>query len=143
MLPADVVVVVGAGVGAIVVPVVGAVVAPEVGAVVGAVVGTTMSVGGTGVAGGATGVDAPVVGPTVESVVPMVGDGGCVVESSVGPSAGSEDCAAPGVGWTVSPAASTGGAVGRWSGRVTASGSGISGVSRRGPSSRLLTMRMM
>jgi hypothetical protein len=119
--------------------------------VVGAVVGTTVSGGGTGVAGGTIVAVAPVVGtvvgadvgPPVGAVVPVVDDG-WVEEPLVGPPV----APSPGVpeespvGRTVSAAASAGGAVVRCWGFVTASGSGISGVSRRGPPSRLLLIRI-
>jgi hypothetical protein len=123
-----------------------------VGTVVGAVVvGTTVSGGGTGVAGGTIVADTPVVGtvvgtdvgPPVGAVVPVVDDGS-VEEPLVGPPV----APSPGVaeespvGRTVSAAASAGGAVVRCWGFVTASGSGISGVSRRGPPSRLLLIRI-
>jgi hypothetical protein len=120
--------------------------------VVGAVVaGTTVRGGGTGVTGGTTVVDVPVVGtvvgtdvgPPVGAVVPVVEDG-CVELPSVGPAVAPPPGVPeePPVGRTVSAAASAGGAVVRCWGFVTASGSGINGVSRRGPPSRLLLIRI-
>ncbi|TDO57435.1 hypothetical protein EV651_111161 [Kribbella sp. VKM Ac-2571] len=128
-----VVVVVGAGVG---VAVVGEFVRPGgvAVAVVGAVVGTTVG-GGTGVTGGT--VVGTVVGPEVGTPVGVV-DGVCGVEVSLGPSPGVLGVF-PVVGRTVSIAISAGGAVGRCLG-LAASGSGMSGVSIRGPPRRLLTM---
>lgn len=141
LLPCVVVVVV---VGTVVVVVV--VVGPVV-----VVVGTTVSGGGTGVTGGTIVVDPPVVGtvvgadvgPPVGAVVPVV-DVGSVEEPLVGPPVDPSPGVAeePPVGWAVSAATSAGGAVGRCSGFVTASGSGISGVSRRGPPMRLLLIRI-
>jgi hypothetical protein len=143
LLPCVVVVVVVA-VGVVVV---GAVV---VVVVVGAVVGATVR-DGTGVTGGTSVVDTPGVGtavgaelgPAVGAVVPVVDDGS-VEDPSVGPLV----CSSVGVpeeypvGRTVSAAASAGGCVVRCCGFVTASGSGINGVSRRGPPSRLLLIKI-
>lgn len=125
-----VVVVVAVGVG---VAVVGEFVRPGgvVAVVVGAVVGTTVG-GGTGVTGGM--LVGTVVGPDVGTSVGVV-DGVCAVE--FGPSPGVLDVF---VGRAVSMAISAGGAVGRCLG-LAASGSGMSGVSIRGPPRRLLAMR--
>ena len=100
--------------------------------VVGAVVGTTVG-GGTGVTGGM--LVGTVVGPEVGAPVGVV-DGVSDVERSVGPSPGVPEVF---VGRAVSIAISAGGAVGRCLG-LAASGSGMSGVSIRGPPSRLLAM---
>lgn len=131
-----VVVVVAVGVG---VAVVGEFVRPGgvVVVVVGAVDGTTVG-GGTGVMGGMP--VGTVVGPEVGTPVGVV-DGVCGVELSLGPSSGVPEVS-PVVGRTVSMAISAGGAVGRCL-VLAASGSGMSGVSTRGPPRRLLTMRMM
>lgn len=118
--------------------------------VVGAVVGATVR-DGTGVTGGTSVVDTPGVGtavgaelgPAVGAVVPVVDDGS-VEEPSVGPLVASSVGVpeeSP-VGRTVSAAASAGGWVVRCWGLVTASGSGINGVSRRGPPSRLLLIKI-
>lgn len=124
MLPC-VVVVVAVGVGVVV----GEFVRPGgvVVVVVGAVVGTTVG-GGTGVIGGT------LVGTIVGLEVgpPLVED--CGVE--LGSSSGVPEVS---VGRGVSIAISAGGAVGRCLG-LAASGSGMSGVSIRGPPSRLLAM---
>jgi hypothetical protein len=126
-----VVVVVAVGVG---VAVVGEFVRPGgvVVVVVGAVVGTTVG-GGTGVIGGM--LVGTVVGPEV-GVPEGVVDG--VSGVVVGPS---PDVPELFVGRGVSIAISAGGTVGACLG-LAASGSGMSGVSIRGPPSRLLTMRM-
>jgi hypothetical protein len=115
------------------------------------VVGATVRGGGTGVTGGTIVVGTPGVGtavgadvgPAVGAVVPVVDDGS-VEDPSVGPLV----CSSIGVpeespvGRTVSAAASAGGCVVRCCGFVTASGSGINGVSRRGPPSRLLLIKI-
>lgn len=140
-LPCVVVVVVAVGVG-VRVPVVGA----PVGAMVGELVrpGAVVVVVGTAVGavlGGGTGVPVgTIVGGAEVGAVVLV-DGGGVDE----PSDGVLDCSdgsSPGVvevGFGVSSAASTCVLPG-WC--LTAAGAGISGVSRRGPPSRLLPMRM-
>jgi hypothetical protein len=128
-----VVVAVGVGVG-VGVAVVGEFVRPGgvVVVVVGTVVGTTVG-GGTGVIGGM--LVGTVVGPEV-GVPEGVVDG--VSGVVVGPS---PDVPELFVGRGVSIAISAGGTVGACLG-LAASGSGMSGVSIRGPPSRLLTMRM-
>jgi hypothetical protein len=127
LLPCVVVVVaVGVGVGAVV--------------LVGVRVGTAVG-GGTGVAGRT--IVVPLVGAVVAAEIgPVV----LVLVDGVGvedPSLGVLDCSdapLPGlVGRGVSAAASTGGTVDRG---FAGSGSGISGVSMRGPPRRLLAMRM-
>jgi hypothetical protein len=104
------------------------------GGVVVAVVGTTVG-GGTGVTGGM--LVGTVVGPELGTPVGVV-DGVCGVELSLGPSPGVPEVF-PFVGRADSIAISAGGAVGRCLGSA-ASGSGMSGVSSRGPPRRLLAM---
>ncbi|HWD80988.1 MAG TPA: hypothetical protein VG497_18975 [Kribbella sp.] len=126
-------------------PCVGVVVAVGV-AVVGAVVGELVRPGAVVALGGATvggGTGVPVgttVGGAEVGLVVLVDGGGVdepldgVLDCSVGPSPGVAD-----VGLGVCAAASTGALVGPW---LPAAGAGISGVSRRGPPSRLLPMRI-
>jgi hypothetical protein len=121
-----VVVVVAVGVGVVV----GEFVRPGGAVVVGTVVGTTVG-GGTGVTGGM--LVGTIVGLEVGTPVGVV-DGVCGVE--LGSSPGVPDVF---VGRGVSSAISAGGAVGRCLG-LAASGSGMSGVSIRGPPRRLLAM---
>lgn len=94
------------------------------------VVGTTVG-GGTGVTGGM--LVGTIVGLEVGTPVGVV-DGVCAV--ALGPSPGVPEVF---VGRGVSIAISAGGAVGRCLG-LAASGSGMSGVSIRGPPRRLLAM---
>lgn len=136
LLPCVVVVVaVGVGVGvAVVGAVVGELVRPgAVVVLVGTAVGATDG-GGTGVPVGT------MVGGAEVGRVVLVDGGGVdepsdgVLDCSDGASLGVVD-----VGLGVSAAASTGALVGPC---LTAAGAGISGVSRRGPPSRLLPMRI-
>lgn len=130
-----VVVVVAVGVGVAVGAVVGELVRPgAVVVLVGTAVGATLG-GGTGVPVGTT-----VAGAAV-GVVPVDGGGvdelpDGVLDCSEGASPGVDG---PSVGLGVTAAASTGACVGRC---LTAAGAGIRGVSRRGPPSKLLTMRI-
>ncbi|GAA2821798.1 hypothetical protein [Kribbella solani] len=137
-MPCVVVVVVGA------VVVVAVVVAVVVGALVGAVVGTTVRVGGGGVTGGTTGVEAAVVGAPGVVVAVVPADVGAVEDWVVlALDDGDPVADVPGVvvlpdgGGAVSTAAPTGGMV---CFGLAATGSGISGVSSCGPPSRLLAM---
>jgi hypothetical protein len=114
-----------------------------VGTTVGASVGTTVGVGGAVVGcvvpAVVVGVVAPAVG--VEETVP-VGDDGVVESGLLGWSVGSERSAGVVVDPIVWTAAGSGVVRGRGWCLPAGSGSGINGVSSRGPPNRLLAVRM-